>query len=205
MLPVLKVRLETIIQSKEEIKKIFERINSENWLFQSRVNRETALGKIIGNGFCVGDLDEDQKELLFHFDQYGFKILWHLLKYVDENWIETYDEAINHVKIDICEKKREIDDFVLYSELSGIMENTLKLFYEGNLEGVDDRIYSLCLGEIKKIVDENKCYLSFNTIVNALYGMCHKNEQRGRFFWETFDWEELESIITKEGGDSCAK
>ena len=166
------------------VRDVLARLNDEKWQFQPLEKRGETLEKIIGNGFKSSCLDEAEKELLFHFGQYGFKMLWHLLTIVNDMRMKPYDE--------IKDQKREKNS-TLFPELEEKLDSITKAYYEGNLNDAEGRLYRLCLDELKHIIKSMELHATVKIFV--LYEKLGKNPSQARFFWDAFSWEELKACI----------
>lgn len=172
----------------QSLGEVRERLNTEKWQFQPYKKRGETLEKIIGNGFTIESLDKAEKNLLFHFGQYGYKMLWHLLTAVKDIRIRSYEEIKDSNKS--IKAKHSI---TLLPELTNELEIITKEYYENNLTKVEERLYSACLIKIRDITKESK--LSTPVKINALYERLKKNSSQARFFWDVFSWEEIKACI----------
>ena len=66
-------------------------MNEVQWLLQPYDNRGKALEQIIGNGFNESCLGEEEREVLYHFYQQGYKTLWLILTLIEGSKSQTFD------------------------------------------------------------------------------------------------------------------
>lgn len=186
VLPDLIAKLDRAIPYDVAISEVQKRMNTERWQYMPFEKRGETLERIIGGGFKAQDLNEDESKLLFHFGQYGFKMLWHILSRIDATRIRPYED----MKDEYSKEKARPD--ISEDEL----DEVARMFYEENLSNVESRIYGICLDKIKRIKEKTK--LSDSDKISAFYDMVGKDEIKGRFFWDTFSWKELEWYIARE-------
>lgn len=176
--------------SKEDIGK---RLDLYNWQFQKYDDRGAALEKIIGNGFTVDMLTEDEKSFIYSFKQTGYKMLWHLLSSIIEARCVEYDLIFENVK----EKRDELVSEKLFY-LDKQFEKIAKEYYQDNLIDPDGKLYDLCINTLRKVV--NDCNLSKDIAIQEFYKLTSgkKNADKRKFFWDLFTWEEIEHCLQNE-------
>ncbi|MEE1101304.1 MAG: hypothetical protein U0K86_07465 [Agathobacter sp.] len=191
----LRKKIEESISSESEIDEIRDRINILQWQFQPRNRRGAVLEQIIGNGFKEVNLSEKEKELLYHFNQQGYKLLWRLLDIIQGPKICTYSEMYNSAI--------KSEEYILYcqkfSELNETLDKEARRFYENNESNIEQKIYAHCLKEISKVI--NTYFNIINEkekLVYALYQATKSKISTAKFFWDVFSWEDIELIINVE-------
>lgn len=198
-IPILGRKIESIITVDSSIDDIRNRINNLQWQFQPRDKRRDALEKILGNGFKESMLTEDEKKLLCHFNQQGYKLLWLLMDLIEGPNTPTYVDMYNRIE----ETRKEYS-----SEELKILEYALELemiqYYENNALNIEQTIYSHCLRELKNTIGIYSLSLDVPTMIVALYEETKSGTNRRRFFWDAFSWEEIKALIDgKEAEDLC--
>lgn len=187
----LRKKLETVI-SGESFDEIRERINELQWQFQPYNNRSNVLEKIIGNDFKSTMLSEDEQNLLFHFNQQGYKLLWHLIEVVEGPKITAYDKIKE--SLEETRGKFKIEEL---TKLEEKLEDEERAYYENNATDVDEKLYNHCLEEIRIIIGTTD--LKISTMIAALYDVTEseRNGDRRKFFWDAFSWDTLKPFIGK--------
>ena len=195
VLPRLKDRIEAITKNNESIiGDIRERIKSLQWQFQPYAKRAEVLEKIIGNGFNASELSEQERTLIYHFGQQGYKLLWRLMDMIEgpktAAYIELYDK--------FAEENKDIfqEEFV---QLEHDLNDAMKRYYENNATNISSTLYALCLKEIKNMVDKYSASLeNKDKLVYALYKITKSSVGRAKFFWDTFKWDDIKGAIEVE-------
>lgn len=194
-LPELRKKLEEVISDEAVIDGIRERMNSLQWQFQPRNRRGAALEQIVGNGFKEGDLTEEERNLLYHFNQQGYKLLWRLLDMIQgpkiPTYTEMYDSAIEEAKYTLFSEK--------FSKLADTLRNETRCYYENNASNIEQRLYVHCLNAIRSEI--SICCSSIGEkekVVYALYEATKSKTSTAKFFWDVFSWEEIKLIINGE-------
>ncbi len=181
------------ISKDASVKELKNSLNDRKWQFQPEDKRAKTLEKIIGNGFSVSDLSDAQKDILFHFGQQGYKMLWHILTAVDDMRIRPLTDIRNDNDINAADAEDNPADLI--NELN---ENVAGYYYD-NLTDIENRLYHICLKRLRKMIEDTG--LEPATKIHVLYEIAGNNPKWGRFFWDAFTWEELDaSIPLKEGG-----
>ncbi len=187
VLTTLKEKLDkTIPQDNTEVREIKARMNALKWQFQPYENREETLENVIGNGFSANVLDKVEKDLLFHFNQNGYKLLWHLLTAVEESRIRSYEQ----IKADL--KMEEPLQNSLPS-LAERLDNVTNQFYDIQLTDVDGRLYRICLEELQVIMGCS--FLPQDVKVKSLYKITKGSLTKAKFFWDSITWDDLEPYL----------
>lgn len=70
IVPNIKRKIRPYVDENNTIKDMKDRMNEVQWLLQPYDNRGKALEQIIGNGFNESSLDEEEREVLYHFYQH---------------------------------------------------------------------------------------------------------------------------------------
>lgn len=88
-------------------------------------------------------------------------------------------------------------------KLNQHLETEIEIFYDQNTVSIDERIYQLCLNEIRERIQElEKLDLKWKII--ALYQETSDSSMRRRFFWDAFSWKDLQDMmIRKEVNDDA--
>ena len=187
VLTTLKEKFDKAIpQDNTEVREIKARMNALKWQFQPYENREETLESVIGNGFSANVLDKVEKDLLFHFNQNGYKLLWHLLTAVEESRIRSYEQ----IKADL--KMEEPLQNPLPS-LAERLDNVTNQFYDIQLTDVDGRLYRICMEELQVIMDHSP--LPQDVKVMSLYKITKGSLTKAKFFWDSITWDDLEPYL----------
>ncbi len=195
ILPELRKKIEAVISDDSEIDCIRERMNELKWQFQPRNRRGAALEQIIGNGFKESDLTEQEKNLLYHFNQQGYKLLWRLLDLIQGPKIKTYSEIYDNVK----DPEKQTPFSEKFSELEVVLNNETRYYYENNASNTEDRLYAHCLKVVRKVVSDYCCPgIEKEKFVYALYELTKSKISLAKFFWDAFSWEEIKLIVDGE-------
>lgn len=194
-LPDLRQKIEGVISDESAIDGIRERINSLQWQFQPRSRRGAVLEQIIGNGFKEDDLTEEEKELLYHFNQQGYKFLWRLLDIIQgpkiHTYSEMYDSAIKSAGYTLFSEE--------FPELKDTLYNEARNFYEDNVSNIEQKLYVHCLNAISKVIRTYCCLINEKEkLVYALYEVTKSKTSVAKFFWDVFSWKDIELIINVE-------
>lgn len=208
ILPSVKEKIIAAIDGKTTVPEIRERINAEQWLIQPVNRRGEILEKIIGNGFKVTDLTDDEKELLFHFNQQGYKILWRIMDWIEGPKMPTYEELCVEMEKN---RKEFLDKVKISSDTVGVFESLLKkelrVYYEGNTVDIGNILYDYCKNELRRVINENvsskvdDSKLDIKKLVIAFYEKTRSKASKVRFFWDVFTWEEIQFMLEDEGGN----
>ena len=91
IVPNIKRKIRPYVDENNTIKDMKDRMNEVQWLLQPYDNRGKALEQIIGNGFNESCLDEEEREVLYHFYQQGYKTLWLILTLIEGSKSQTFD------------------------------------------------------------------------------------------------------------------
>ena len=83
VLPCIQKKIEACLSNDNMIEDMRDRLNQMQWLLQPMQNRGKALEQIIGNGFNAQSLKKEEQEVLFHFEQRGYKTLWNVLTLIE--------------------------------------------------------------------------------------------------------------------------
>lgn len=194
VLPRIQEKIEACLNQDNTIEKMKGRLNQKQWLLQPMQNREKALEQIIGNGFDAQSLKKEEQEVLFHFEQQGYKTLWNVLTLIEDPKVTLFETLKKRVE----KNRTEIQE--LDKSLEKDLESIVQGFYEKNETDPKNKLYGVCLQKLKQIVTETK-ELPLELKIETLYEITKKSEDYGRFFWEVFEWKELESYIEEEKED----
>ena len=193
-MPVLQKKIEDAIGIDADFEAMQERINTYQWQFQPSDRRLGTLEKIIGNDFQARILTEDEKKVLCHFNQQGYKLLFFILAAIAGPRCAAFEK----IKSDMEEKrkkyvKEDVKDF------ADRLEKELRQYYDNNTENIGHTLYVLCLDKVKEIIERFDT-LDELTIIAALYKATeHKtNSDNRKFFWDAFSWDQLIQFV-KEG------
>lgn len=194
-LPEVKRKIETVILDDSAIDEMRERMNSLQWQFQPLCKRGTVLEQIIGNGFKEDVLTENEKSLLYHFNQQGYKLLWRLLDLIQGPKVSTYSEIYDSV---IAAKTYEIVfDEIL--ELESVLEDESRCYYENNGSNIEQKLYAHCLTAICSMINKSSSSIKEKEkLVYALYESTKAKTSTAKFFWDAFAWEDIKLIIGGE-------
>lgn len=187
-------KISDAILDKSSIEKIRERINTEQWIFQPLNKRGQTLEKIIGNGFEESKLTAGEKELLFHFHQQGYKMLWRILDLIEGPKTVTFDEVHTEMK----ESRRELGIADCVIETALVEE--LKRYYEKNAVNSEQLLYAICLGLLMSQIENARNYHDDSEVVTAVYELSKNHTTRSKFFWDMFSWEQLQPVVGGIGG-----
>lgn len=80
------------------------------------------------------------------------------------------------------------------------LESIVQGFYEKNETDPKNKLYGVCLQKLKQIVTETQ-ELPLKLKIATLYEITKKSEDYGRFFWEVFEWKEMEPYIEEAKED----
>ncbi|MBP3241451.1 MAG: hypothetical protein J6M92_13065 [Oribacterium sp.] len=183
-----------------DIKEIKDRINEKKWMYVPFEDRAGVLEDIIGKGFRTEELGADERQLLFDFKHRGYKMLWHILTNVNDHRIKPYEE----IKDKALEKKtgyKEASE--TFTELDGKLDSITRRFCEENLTDTEERLYRLCLSELRRIITDPK--LTMEDKIISFYKEIAGNPQGGRFFWDVFSWRDISECIDKKEGEQYAE
>ena len=194
-LPEVKRKIEAVILDDSAIDEMRERMNSLQWQFQPLCKRGTVLEQIIGNGFKEDVLTENEKSLLYHFNQQGYKLLWRLLDLIQGPKVITYSEIYDSV---IATKTYEIvfDELL---ELECALEDESRCYYENNVSNIEQKMYAHCLTAICSMINKSSSSIKEKEkLVYALYESTNAKTSTAKFFWDAFAWEDFKLIIGGE-------
>lgn len=194
-LPEVKRKIEAVILDDSAIDEMRERMNSLQWQFQPLCKRGTVLEQIIGNGFKEDVLTENEKSLLYHFNQQGYKLLWRLLDLIQGPKVSTYSEIYDSV---IATKTYEIvfDELL---ELESALEDESRCYYENNVSNIEQKLYAHCLTAICSMINKSSSSIKEKEkLVYALYESTKAKTSTAKFFWDAFAWEDIKLIIGGE-------
>ena len=194
VLPRIKEKIEGCLDKDNTIEKMKDRLNQKQWLLQPMQNRGKALEQIIGNGFDAQSLKKEEQEVLFHFEQQGYKTLWNVLTLIEAPKVTLFETLKKRVE----KNRTEIQE--LDKSLEKDLESIVQGFYEKNETDPKNKLYGVCLQKLKQIVTGTK-ELPLKLKIATLYEITKKSEDYGRFFWEVFEWKELEPYIEEEKED----
>lgn len=189
VLPVLQEKLEPYVNDCTN-----QRINKYQWQFQPRTRRRETLEQILDHNFDADFLTEKEEEILFHFHQQGYKMLWFLTEAIKGPGLEDFDV----MKGRLAEQREKWVSKELKS-LDTVLEEESKRYYEENASEPELAVYRYCLEEIRALIAETK--LQNATKVKALYELTgiFRDSTNRKFFWEAFYWQDLQPFVEKEG------
>lgn len=184
VVPTLEYKIDKSISDKDQEYDIRKRINEYQWQFQPDENKGEILEKIIGNDFSEEDLTEEEKELLYHFNQQGYKVLWHLISSIIDARCESYDNVKAQNK-----KPEFLIEWEALKRIDDEFDQVERAYYEENYVGIDNKLFRICTNEIKDICSNTELDLSYK--VHSLYEITKGNVEYRRIFWDVFSWEDL--------------
>ena len=194
IVPNIKRKIRPYVDENNTIKDMKDRMNEVQWLLQPYDNRGKALEQIIGNGFNESSLDEEEREVLYHFYQQGYKTLWLILTLIEGPKSQTFDR----IKSRDLKKNEKIS--IPCEELDTSLEQLVREFYENNITNVEDKIYRICINKLRKIIKNSDLDSVYQ--VPALYESTKNSDKARRFFWDAFKWKDIDPYI-KAGDDIC--
>lgn len=194
IVPNIKRKIRPYVDEHNTIKDMKDRMNEVQWLLQPYDNRGKALEQIIGNGFNESSLDEEEREVLYHFYQQGYKTLWLILTLIEGPKSQTFDR----IKSRDLKKNEKIS--IPCEELDASLEQLVREFYENNITNVEDKIYRICINKLRKIIKNSDLDSVYQ--VPALYESTKNSDKARRFFWDAFKWKDIDPYI-KAGDDIC--
>lgn len=199
-LPMLRERIEqTINYDNSLIEGIRERMNGLHWQFQPRNKRGEMLEQIIGNGFAESELTEQERNLIYHFNQQGYKLLWRLLDLIEGPKIAAYDEIYDEV---LEEKERNISDE--FDVLNAALDDASRNYYENNVANITTTLYMLCLNTLKNLIERYAISIEGKEkLVHALYQKTKSSTGKAKFFWDVFEWDDIKTILEAEAKRQC--
>jgi hypothetical protein len=164
------------------------------WQFQPRNRRGEVLEKIIGNGFKESDLTENERKLLYHFNQQGYKLLWRLMDLIEGPKINTYDEMYDKVK-----EEREKCLSEKFAALKSVLDGEMRSYYNNNTSNIGQRLYAHCLNELRNVIRIYTASVDdVEKIVAALYEKTKSKTGFAKFFWDALSWDDVKLIIEGE-------
>ena len=182
------------LSDESAVQDIRERINTEQWLFQPSSRRGQVLEKIIGNGFKVTDLNEEERELLCHFNQQGYKMLWRIMELIEGPNIATFELLCK--KMDMERTELCIDEFYV---LESLLKEELRNYYEKNTINTEHILYAYCRATLRNLIDN---YVSsvdhISKVVVGLYEKTKSQTSKAKFFWDVFTWEEIQCVVEEK-------
>ena len=190
MIPSLMDKIAAFTEEKNPVADMKKRINEEKWLFVPPDEREGILEKIIGNGFRADMLNTEEKGLLLDFKNQGYKNLWLILSSIESSGNKPFDEIRSYFpeKRDIIPAQDPVE-----RELSGLARE----YYDNNQIETAEKMYDMCLREIKKIIEaydgislQNRLAVLDELTVASLYSR--------KVFWNAFGWKEGKQYITEK-------
>lgn len=217
IIPSLKDKFDRMIPAKdsETMKKVLENVNTCQWQFRrNEEEKEAALKVIIGNYYQADRITEEEKNILFHFRQQGYKLLWHLLTSIKDSRKATFEEIKEKTSGYLMkeqEKNNEEDqtDFTAGAEENGKaeIENDLeelieeadkiaKRYYEENLTGLNEKIEKIHLQTLVKVMEWYQ--LESASVIRAFYEITEQFMDGRCLFWKTFSWDEIRNSIDRE-------
>lgn len=194
IVPNIKRKIRPYVDEHNTIKDMKDRMNEVQWLLQPYDNRGKALEQIIGNGFNESSLDEEEREVLYHFYQQGYKTLWLILTLIEGPKSQTFDR----IKSRDLKKNEKIS--IPCEELDASLEQLVLEFYENNITNVEDKIYGICKNKLREIIKNSDLDSVYQ--VPALYESTKNSDKARRFFWDAFKWKDIDPYI-KAGDDIC--
>ena len=196
-IPSIRDKIENTFTNESTVKEIRERIKSEQWLFQPSNKRGQALEKIIGNGFKVTNLTEDEREILCHFKQQGYKMLWRIMDLIEGPSIASFESISDKMK-----KKRselEIDGLEV---LESLLIEESRRYYEENAVDVERMLYAHCIKQLRNVIGIYKLSVGdFSKLVVGLYDKTKSSASKSKIFWDVFTWEEIQFMVEGKGED----
>ena len=194
VLPCIQKKIEACLSNDNTIEDMRDRLNQMQWLLQPMQNRGKALEQIIRNGFNAQSLKKEEQEVLFHFEQRGYKTLWNVLTLIEGPKVTLFKTLKERVEKNRTEMQ-ELD-----KSLEKDLESIVQGFYEKNETDPKNKLYGVCLQKLKQIVTETQ-ELPLELKIATLYEITKKSEDYGRFFWEVFEWKEMEPYIEEAKED----
>ena len=88
----------------------------------------------------------------------------------------------------------------MYNMEISLQADELFVHYLKNKEpGAQERLYNICLEHLREAICA--CDLLMSRKIELLFRLTKNADQKARFFWEGFEWEELEPYIVKAKED----
>lgn len=204
ILPSIKEKIVKVISDKVSIQEIRERINTEQWMLQPYDRRGQVLEKIIGNGFKSTDLSDEERELLFHFNHQGYKLLWRIMDLIEGPKMATYKELF----IEMEKTRTEAFSVAkIPSDVIGTYEalliKELNIYYENNIENIEQILYEYCKDELRSVINKYASIVDdVSILVIAFYEKTKSKANKVKLFWDVFTWEEMQCIFEEKGGSA---
>lgn len=196
----IREKIAAYITEDGQIEEIRNRINTLQWQFQPKERRGQVLEQIIGNGFKESELSDEERELLYHFRQQGYKLLWRVMDLIEGPKVKAYDEMFD--------KECEIGERLVVKEFENL-DNTLYQellrYYENNAINISQTMYAYVLQELKNVIEiYSNTGIDVAKLIVALYSKAKSSIDKGKIFWDSFSWKDLEDLVSnKEATETC--
>ena len=199
ILPPLKQKIADSISESLTVKEMHQRMNTCHWQFQPIDQRKEALEQIFGEGFSANDLTEEERTLLCHFKGKGYKLLWLLIDGLER---KTPFRVLKERTVKKAFKEDNADKYFKAATVK--LNQHLKRnrnFYNQNTVSIDERIYQLCLNEIREKnsrVRKIGFKMEDHRIISGNFRQHAKT-----LFWDAFSWKDLQDDDQEEVNDDA--
>lgn len=200
ILPGLREKIDAVISDDATIEDIRARINTMQWQFQPRERRGQVLEQIIGNGFKENNLNDDERALLYHFNQQGYKLLWRIMDLIEGPKNKAYEEMFEKE----CQNQKElaIRDF---GSLDDTLYQDLMRYYDYNAINIVQMMNTHTLQAIKTLIGiYTQTGVDASKLAIELCKKTKSSSNKAKLFWDAFEWEDIECWIKgKEVKGTC--
>lgn len=189
-LPKIYQQFASIIETTEDCKRIEDKINQEEWHLLNRSSKVEFLKELLS----TDTLNEDEWMIVLQTYNDGYRVLWYIIHDI-ASFLGTKYEDCKHEFL----KHKALPDLIHFS-LSGEADEIIRNFVKNKESGVVERLYHVCLRTLQEMVREFG--ISKSDKIKYLFEMSKNSVSKSRFFWDCFEWEELEPYIAKEEADA---
>lgn len=164
-------------------------INEKQWHFMTTERRKEFLCDLLQ----VEDICEEEWQVVLQPYNHGYKVLWYIVQDVS-NMLSTYKDY----KIEFHEKTSELEQ--LHTFIAEEANILLRNYVEKKESFSIAKIYAISLDALRNMVEAFE--IPDSKKIEILFNLTKSEGKKSRFFWDCFDWKELEPYIVKENDDA---
>lgn len=185
-LPYIYEKMTSVMKDYSIYKKMEHDLNEMQWHLMNRNDKKQFLREVLG----VEEFAESKWEIVLQPYNHSYKILWYIIQKIGSALTPEYSAIKNEFN------ENEKKSYELYPYVVKMADKLLKNSLENKVLGVSTRLYNLCLEILRDTVKDFN--LPLPRKIDLLFKMTKSKSKEAQFFWECFEWEELETYIVKE-------
>lgn len=184
-LPYIFGKIAGSVSSYKEVNRLQKQMNESKWHIMTNEEKKAFLCNVLG----AQTIDEEKWGIVLQPYNQNYKVLWQIIGILGAKLTLEYAD----IKADF---KQMLVDELQNSELTLQLDRILEYSMKYKESGVSGRIYNICLSKMREIVEDSP--LALHEKIAVIFENTKKDVWKSRFFWDCFEWEELEPYVVKE-------